>query len=56
MGKIRETNHERFLTLENKGLWKGRWVGGWGSWVTGTEGAVDGMSTRCSICWQVELQ
>ena len=33
----RETNHERFLTLRNKGLWKGRWVGGWGDWVMGTE-------------------
>ena len=22
----------------NKGWWKGRWAGGWGDWVTGTEG------------------
>ena len=29
----------------NKGWWKGRWAGGWGDWVTGTEGALDGMST-----------
>ena len=31
----RKTNHERLLTLGNKELWKGRWVGGWGSWVMG---------------------
>lgn len=24
----RDTNHERLLSLGNKGLWKGRWVGG----------------------------
>ena len=31
MGKKleRETNHERLLTLGNKGLQKGRWAGGW---------------------------
>ena len=33
----RETNHERLLTLGNKGLQKGRWVEGWGNWVMGTE-------------------
>lgn len=26
---------------------------GWGSWVTGAEGARDGMST---VCWQIEFQ
>ena len=31
----RETNHERLLTLENKGLQKG--VRGWGNWVMSTE-------------------
>ena len=37
-GKLqRETNHERLLTLGNEGLRKGRWAGGWGNWVTGTE-------------------
>ena len=37
-GKLeRETNHEKFLTLGNKVLWKGRWAGGWASWVTGTK-------------------
>ena len=35
----RETKYERLLTLGNKGLWKERWVGEWGSWVTGTEEA-----------------
>ena len=29
----RETKHKRLLTLENKGLQKGRWVGEWGNWV-----------------------
>ena len=33
----RETNHERLLTLGNKGFRKGKWVGGWGNWVTGNE-------------------
>ena len=33
----RKTNHERFLTLGNKGLQKGRRVGGWGDWVMGTK-------------------
>ena len=33
----RGTNHERLLTLRNKGLWKGRWARGWGDWVMGTE-------------------
>ena len=34
----RETEHERLLTLGNElGWWKGRWVGGEGDWVTGTE-------------------
>ena len=28
----RETNYERFLTLGNKGLRKGRWEGGWSDW------------------------
>ena len=26
------------LGLTNKGWWKGRWAGGRGDWVTGTEG------------------
>ena len=34
----RKTNHKRFLTLGNKGLQKGRWVMGWGNWVTGIKG------------------
>ena len=36
---IRETNHERLLILgnEQRVVWKGRWVGSWGNWVTGTE-------------------
>ena len=30
--------HERLLTLGNElGVWKGRWVGGGGDWVAGTE-------------------
>ena len=33
----KETNHERLLTLGNKGLRKGRWAGGWSNWVSGTE-------------------
>ena len=38
MGTIRETNHERLLTLGNKQrVVEGRWVRGWGSWVMGTE-------------------
>ena len=34
----RKTNHERLLTLGNKGLWKGRREGGWDDWMMGTEG------------------
>ena len=35
----KETKHKRHLFWErNKGQWKGRWVGSWGDWVTGTEG------------------
>ena len=30
----RKTNPERFRTLGKKGLQKGRWVEGWGDWVT----------------------
>ena len=34
----RETNHERLLTLRNEQrVGQGRWVGGWGSSVMGTE-------------------
>ena len=33
----RKTNHERLLTLGNKGLQKGRRVDRWSDWVTGTE-------------------
>ena len=33
----RVRKHGRLLTLGNKGLWKGRWAGCWGNWVTGTE-------------------
>ena len=33
----RKTNHERLLPLGNKGSQKGRLVGGWGNWVTGTK-------------------
>ena len=51
----RETEYERLLTLGNEtGGVEGE-VGG--DWVTGTEGALDGMSTGCySICWQIEHQ
>ena len=35
----RETEHERLLTLGNEqGVGEGRWAGGGGDWVTGTEG------------------
>ena len=35
----RETEHERFLTLGNdQGVVEGEVGGGWGYWVTGTEG------------------
>ena len=37
----RNTNRERFLTLGNKGLQKGRWVGGWGNWVMALRRAHD---------------
>ena len=45
----RKTNHERPLNLgNNKGLQKGRWVGGWGNWVTSIkERTHDEMSTGC---------
>ena len=33
----RKTNHERLLTLGNKGLQKGRRVRGWSDWVMGTK-------------------
>ena len=37
---VRETEHERLLTLgSERGWWKGRWAGGWGDFVTGTEGS-----------------
>ena len=36
---VRETEHERLLTLGNKQrVVEGRWVGGWIDWVMGTEG------------------
>ena len=35
----RGTKHERLLSLGNEqGVVEGEWVGGWGDWVTGTEG------------------
>ena len=35
----RKTNYERLLTLGNKQrVAEGRWAGGWGEWVMGTEG------------------
>ena len=34
----RETEHERLLTLGNEGVVEGEVGGGWGDWVTGTEG------------------
>ena len=43
----RETDHERLLTLGNKGLQKGRWVGGWGDRGRAPRRALDGMSTGC---------
>ena len=37
----RETEHERLLTLGNEqGVVERKVGGGWGDWVTGTEGAV----------------
>ena len=37
---VRGTEHERLLTLGmNKRWWKGRWAGGEGDWVMGTEGS-----------------
>ena len=46
MGKIRETGHERLLTLGNEqGVVEGE--DGEGDWVTGTRGALGGMSTGC---------
>ena len=36
---VRMTEHETLLTLGNEqGVMEGRWVGGGGDWVTGTEG------------------
>ena len=35
-GKIRETNHERLLTLGNR-VAEGEEVRGWGDWVMGTK-------------------
>ena len=35
----RETKNERLLTVGNKGLWKGRWMAGWGNWVINTKEA-----------------
>ena len=53
----RETNHQRLLTLGNKGLQKRRWVEEWGDWVTGIRRALDGMSTGYyTICWQIEFK
>ena len=48
----------RHLTLGNEqGVVEGEVGGGWGDWVMGTEGALDGVSTGCyAICWQIELQ
>ena len=35
---VRETEHERLLTLGNEqGIVEGEVGGGWGDWVTGTE-------------------
>ena len=34
----RQTMKDSQLREMNKGLQKGRWVGEWGNWVTGTEG------------------
>ena len=40
-----------------RGDGRGRGRGGGGEWVTGTEGALDGMSIGCySVCWQIEHQ
>ena len=34
----RVTENERLLILgDEQGVWKGRWAGGWGDWVMGTE-------------------
>ena len=36
---VRVTKHERHLTLGNaQGIVEGKWAGGWGDWVMGTEG------------------
>ena len=54
----KETNHERLLTLGNtQRVVEGEMGRGLDDWVTGTEGALDGMSTGCyTICWQIKLQ
>ena len=60
MGNIREG--DRSLEAPNSGKrtrggGRGGWWGVGVTWVTGTEGALDGMSTGCyAICWQIELQ
>ena len=54
----RRTNHERLLTLGNtQRVVEGEMGRGLDDWVTGTEGALDGLSTGCySICRQIELK
>ena len=55
--KGRQNMRDSKLWEMNKGWWKGRWARGGGDWVTGTEGALDGMNNGCyAICWQIELQ
>ena len=55
---VRETKHERLLTLGNEhGVVEGEVGGGGGDWVTGTEGGTGRMSTGCyAISWQTELK
>ena len=55
---VRVTEHERLLTLGNKQGVVEREVGrGFGDWVTGIEGALDGVSTGCyAICWKIDLK
>lgn len=40
----KEKHHERLITIGNKQLLEGRWVGGRGNWVMGVKEARDVMS------------
>ena len=51
----RKTNHKRLLTLGNKGLQKGKRVGGWGNWVTALRKVHDEVSTECYMLYVGKL-